>query len=159
MQINDEYGRIKGAKLDQGQGNCINDRWPNRVNTLGRIYQIFSWNFDIKCTVSQLDAAESFYQKHPLHTLTALFFFKKISIGRMLEELWIQYNSQLRILHWTEEENVSSIDSRTACLCHSIEIKIKHVYRQSQVWKPTDSEVRRADCSLKIGTGCSVQVF
>ena len=35
----------------------------------------------------------------------------------------------------------------------------KHVYRQSQVRKPIDSEFKWAECSLIIGTGCWVQVF
>ena len=47
-----------------------------------------------------------------------------------------------------------------ACLCQSIEINNnKHVYRQSQVRKSTDSGVKWAECSLIIGTGCRVQVF
>ena len=42
----------------------------------------------------------------------------------------------------------------------SIEINNKkHVYRQSQVRKPTGSEVEWAECLLIIGTGCRVQVF
>ena len=46
-----------------------------------------------------------------------------------------------------------------AC-CQSIEINNnKHVYRQSQVRKPTGSGVECAECSLVIGTGCRVQVF
>ena len=35
----------------------------------------------------------------------------------------------------------------------------KHVYRQSQVRKSTDSGAKWAECSLIIGTGCRVQVF
>ena len=47
-----------------------------------------------------------------------------------------------------------------ACLCQSIEINNnKHVYRQSQVRKSTDSGAKWAECSLIIGTGCRVQVF
>ena len=34
-----------------------------------------------------------------------------------------------------------------------------HVYRQSQMRKPTGSGVEWAECSLIIGTGCRVQVF
>ena len=34
-----------------------------------------------------------------------------------------------------------------------------YVYRQSQVRKPTGSEVEWAECLLIIGTGCRVQVF
>ena len=41
-----------------------------------------------------------------------------------------------------------------ACLCQSIIIdNNKHVYRQSQVQKPTGSGVEWAECSLIIGTG------
>ena len=55
---------------------------------------------------------------------------------------------------------VSPLDSNIACLCQSIEINNnKHVYRQSQVRKPNGSEVKWAECSLIIGTGCWVQVF
>ena len=32
----------------------------------------------------------------------------------------------------------------------------KHVYRQSQVWKPIGSGVKWAECPLIIGTGCWV---
>ena len=48
-----------------------------------------------------------------------------------------------------------------ACMhAGSIEINNnKHVYRQSQVRKPTGSEVEWAECLLIIGTGCRVQVF
>ena len=35
----------------------------------------------------------------------------------------------------------------------------KHVYRQSQVWNPTDSGVEWAECSLIIWMGYWVQVF
>ena len=66
----------------------------------------------------------------------------------------------VRILHSAEEDNLSPFDSNTACLCKSIEINNnKHVYRQSQVRKPTGSEVEWAECLLIIGTGCRVQVF
>ena len=55
---------------------------------------------------------------------------------------------------------MSPLDSNIACLCHSIEINNnKHVYRKSQVQKPTDSEVEWSECLLIIGTGCRVQVF
>ena len=40
-----------------------------------------------------------------------------------------------------------------------IEINNKHVYRQSQVRKPTGSGVDWVECSLIIGTGCRVHVF
>ena len=59
-----------------------------------------------------------------------------------------------------EEDNLSPLDSNIACLCQGIEINSnKHVYRQSQVRKPTGSEVEWAECLLIIGTGCRVQVF
>ena len=65
----------------------------------------------------------------------------------------------VRILH-SAEEDVSPFDSNIACLCQSIEINNnKHVYRQSQVRKPTGSEVKWAECLLIIGTGCRVQVL
>ena len=59
----------------------------------------------------------------------------------------------------TEEDNLSPFDSYIACLCQSIEINNKHVYRQSQVRKPTGSEVEWAECLLIMGTGCRVQVL
>ena len=66
----------------------------------------------------------------------------------------------VRILHSAEENNLSPFHSNIACLCQSIEINNKkHVYRQSQVRKPTGSEVEWAECLLIIGTGCRVQVF
>ena len=66
----------------------------------------------------------------------------------------------VRILHSAAEDYLSPFDSNIACLCHSIEINInKHVYRQSQVRKPTGCEVEWAECLLIIGTGCLVQVF
>ena len=64
------------------------------------------------------------------------------------------------ILHSAEEDNSSPLDSNIARLCQSIEINNnKHVYPQSQVRKPNGSEVKWAECSLIIGTGCWVQVF
>ena len=63
--------------------------------------------------------------------------------------------SQLRILHSSEEDNLSPFD----CLCQSIEINNKHVYRQSQVQKPIGIEVKWAECSLITGMGCWIQVF
>ena len=50
-------------------------------------------------------------------------------------------------------------DLNIACLCQSIEINNKYVYRQSQVRKSTDSGVKWGECSLIIGTGCRVQIF
>ena len=67
--------------------------------------------------------------------------------------------SWVRILHSAEEDDLSPFDSNIACLCQSIEINNKHIYRQSPVWKPTGSGVEWAECSLIIGTGCRVQVF
>ena len=41
-----------------------------------------------------------------------------------------------------EEDNLSPSDSNNVCICQSIEINNnKHVYRQSQVQKPTGSGV------------------
>ena len=66
----------------------------------------------------------------------------------------------VRILHSAEEDNLSPFDSNIACLCQSIEINNnKYVYRQSQVRKPTGSEVEWAECLLIIGTGCWVKVL
>ena len=62
-------------------------------------------------------------------------------------------------MHSAEEHNLSPFDLNIACLCQSIEINNKYVYRQSQVRKSTDSGVQWAECSLIIGTGCRVQVF
>ena len=72
----------------------------------------------------------------------------------------VSATSQLQILHSAEEDNLSPFDTNIACLCRSIEINNnQHVYRQSQVRKPTGSGVEWAECSLIIGTGCRVQVF
>ena len=55
---------------------------------------------------------------------------------------------------------MSPFDLNIACLCQSIEINNnKHVYRQSQVRKSTDSGAKWAECSLITGTGCRIQVF
>ena len=43
-----------------------------------------------------------------------------------------------------------SAEENIACLCQSIEINNKHVYRQSQVRKPTGGGVEWAECSLII---------
>ena len=73
---------------------------------------------------------------------------------------WVSETLWVRILHSAEEDNLSPFDSKIACLCQSIEItNNKHVYRQSQVRKPTGSEVEWAECLLIIGTGCRVQFF
>ena len=72
----------------------------------------------------------------------------------------VSWDFQVRILHSAEEDNLSPLDSNIACLWQSVEINNnKHVYRQSQVRKPNGSEVKWAECSLIIGTGCWVQVF
>ena len=66
----------------------------------------------------------------------------------------------VRILHLAEEGNLSPFDSNITCLYQSIKINNnKHVCCQSQVWKPTSSEVEWAECLLIIGTGCRVQVL
>ena len=66
----------------------------------------------------------------------------------------------VRILHSAEEDNLTPFHSNIAYLCQSIEINnSKHEYRQSQVRKPTGSEVEWAECLLIIGTGCRVQVL
>ena len=66
----------------------------------------------------------------------------------------------VQILHSAEEHNLSPFDLSIACLCQSIEINNnKHVYRQRQVRKSTDSGAKWAECSLIIGTDCRVQVF
>ena len=58
----------------------------------------------------------------------------------------------VRMLHSAVEDNVSPFDSKTACLCQNIKNNnIKHVYRQSQVQKPTGNGVKWAECSLIIG--------
>ena len=67
---------------------------------------------------------------------------------------------RVQILHSAVEDNLSPFDLNIACLCQSIEINNnKHVYRQSQVRKPTGYGVKWAECSLIIGTGCRVKVF
>ena len=63
---------------------------------------------------------------------------------------------RVQILHSAEEHNLSPFDLNTACLCQSIEINNKYVYRQSQVRKSTDSGFKWAECSLIIRTGCRV---
>ena len=69
-------------------------------------------------------------------------------------------NIQVQILLSAEEHNLSPSDLNIACLCQSIKINNnKHVYRQSQVRKSTDSGAKWAECSLIIGTGCRIQVF
>ena len=68
--------------------------------------------------------------------------------------------SKVRILHSAEEDKLSPFDSNIACLCQCNKINNnKYVYHQSHVRKPIGSEVKWAECSLIIGTGCWVQVF
>ena len=66
---------------------------------------------------------------------------------------------RVQILFSAEEHNLSPFYLNIACLCQSIEINNKYVYRQSQVRQSTESGVKWAECSLIIGTGCLVQVF
>ena len=73
--------------------------------------------------------------------------------------IWCLRPWRVQILHSAEEDNLSPFDSNIACLCQSIEINNKHVYRQSQVRMPNGCGVEWAECSLIIGTGCRVQVF
>ena len=64
------------------------------------------------------------------------------------------------ILFSAEEDNLSHIESKTACLCQSIEINNnKYVHRQSQVRMPNGSGIEWAEYSLVIGTGCWGQFF
>ena len=73
---------------------------------------------------------------------------------------WVSETLWVRILHSTEEDNLSPFDSKIDCLCQSIEItNNKYVYRQSQVQMPNGSGVGWAECLLIIGTGCRVQVL
>ena len=69
------------------------------------------------------------------------------------ETLWV------RTLYSAEMDNFSPFDSKIACLCQSIGINNKHVYRQSQVRMLSGSGVEWAECLVIIGTGCRVQVF
>ena len=77
-----------------------------------------------------------------------------------LVSLWVDFwsagdfvsqTSQLRILLSAEEENLSHFDSKIAYLSQSFKVSNKHVNRQSQVWKPTGTEVNWAECSLIMG--------
>ena len=73
---------------------------------------------------------------------------------------WVSETFWVRILHSSEEDNLSPFDLKIACLCQSIEINNnKYVYRQSQVRMPNGSGVSWAECLLTIGTGCRVHVF
>ena len=76
-----------------------------------------------------------------------------------IEELYLKLSLVNVPPSSAEEDNLSPFDLNIACLCQSIEINNnKHVYRQSQVRKPTGNEVEWAACLL-IGTGCRVQVL
>ena len=66
---------------------------------------------------------------------------------------------RVQILHSADEHNLSPFDLNIACLCQSIEINNKYVYRQGQVRNSTDNGVKWVEDSLIIGTGCGVQVF
>ena len=73
--------------------------------------------------------------------------------------IWYIWDTVDAVLHIIKN-NLSPFDSNIACLCQCIEIyNNRHVYRQSQVRKPTGSGVEWAECLLIIGTGCRVQVF
>ena len=58
-----------------------------------------------------------------------------------MSQLWgileSQYFITLLFVHSAEEDNLSPFDQKIACLHQSIAINNKHVYRQSQVRKPT----------------------
>ena len=72
----------------------------------------------------------------------------------------IHMKPRVQILHSAVEDNLSPFDLNIACMCQNIEINNnKHVYRQSQVRKPTGCGVEWAECSLIIGTGCRVEVL
>ena len=87
---------------------------------------------------------------HIIYTIQIAFSL----LANRCRRLWV------RILHSAEEDNLYPFDSNITCLCQSIQINNnKYVYRQSQVRKPTGSEVEWAECLLIMGTGCRVQVF
>ena len=67
-------------------------------------------------------------------------------------------HSSSGIISWWSD-NLSPFDLKIACLCRSNQIDNKHVYRQSQVRKPTGIGVEWAECSLIIGMGYWVKVF
>ena len=72
----------------------------------------------------------------------------------------IQYGDLVSETLGFEEDNLSPFDSNIGSLCQSIEINYsKHVYRQSQVQKPTGSGIEWAVCSVIIGTVCWVQIL
>ena len=57
----------------------------------------------------------------------------------------------VRILHSTEEDNLSAFQSKIVCKCQSIHINNnKHVYSQNQVREPIGSGVEWTECSLII---------
>ena len=82
-----------------------------------------------------------------------------LSAGMQSAEDWVSETLWVRILHSAEEDNLSRFYSKIACLCQSIEINNRYVYRQSQMRMPNSSGVRWAEYLLIIGTGCRVQVF
>ena len=70
----------------------------------------------------------------------------------------------VRILHSAEEGNLSPFDSKIACLYQSIAINNnKHVYRQSQVRKPTGSWIwllyHEKNNSVTSGQGVTFSCF
>ena len=72
----------------------------------------------------------------------------------------VYQTSHLRILYSAEESNLSPFDSKISCLCQSIKINNNtHISHQIQVRKPIDYEVKWAERSLIVGTGCWVQVL
>ena len=74
---------------------------------------------------------------------------------------WVRASPLITCNHViTEKDNLFPFDSKIVCLCQSIKISnTKHVYRQSQMRKPTSNGVEWAECLLIIGAGYWVQVF
>ena len=66
----------------------------------------------------------------------------------------------VRILYSTEEDNLSPLDSKIACMSQSIHINNnKHVHRESQVRKSSSNGVHWAECLLITGMGYWVKVL
>ena len=105
----------------------------------------------------------SFWQEnYPEHVALFCLQISCYSILHGLELKLEQFKTQnpCTKLHSEEEDNLSPFDWKTITLCQSIKINNnKNVYCQSQVRKPISSEVKWAECSLTIGTGCWVKVF
>ena len=89
-------------------------------------------------------------------TFFSLIFYSSVDLwgGFSLVPIWC-----CKPLHSPEVDNLSPFDTKIACLSQSNKISNKRVNRQSQVWKPTVSKVKWAECSLITGTGNRVQVF